>query len=176
MGKYNLSYALRGTDIEDVFDDNIKIVVYSDLPKYKSLDELLNPYGRVIILYETNGIDNGHYTCLFRNYQGINYFDPYGMEIEQPLDYFGDGVKELTNSDDNYLNKLLYQDKYHIFYNQHRLQELRKGISTCGRWCIVRLLYPDIDEDEFYKIFKDASKESGISKDQIVTNITNKLL
>ena len=176
MKKHNMNYALHGNDILKVFDGKIKIVVYSDLPQYKNIDQLLDPYGRVIILYETNDIDNGHYTCLFRNDKGINYFDPYGMYLEKPLDYFGDGVRELTGSDENFLNRLLYQDKYKVYYNNHRLQELKSGISTCGRWCIVRMIYPNIDEDEFYRIFKSASDDSGISMDKIVTDITNKIL
>lgn len=176
MGKNNLSYALRGSDIIKAFDNKVKIVVYSDLPKYKNLDQLLDPYGRVVILYETNDIDNGHYTCLFRNKNGINYFDSYGMKIEKPLDYFGDGIKEKTGSNNNYLNKLLYQDKYKIYYNNHRLQTFGSGIATCGRWCIIRMFYPDIDENAFYKLFKESSDESGISMDNIVTKLTNRLI
>lgn len=177
MSKRKLqSYALLGEDISNVFDGKVKLVSYSDLPKYRNIDQLLDPYGRTIILYETNGIDNGHYTCVFRNKKGINYFDSYGLEIEEPLEYFGEGVKELTNSDDNFLNKLLYQDKHKVYYNNHRLQEFKKDISTCGRWCIIRMMFPEITEHDFYKMFDEASKESGYTKDEIVTKLTNKLL
>ena len=53
-------------DLYYMLDDAVKIVTYDELNSFNSLDELLEPYQSVIILYpgETDP-DVGHWVALF---------------------------------------------------------------------------------------------------------------
>ena len=44
------------------------------------------------------------------------------------------------------------------------LHKEKPNIATCGRWCINRLQNTDISVDNYYKIFKEASKKIDIDK------------
>ena len=176
--KKSISYALSGGDIKKALDNKVKLITYSDLMEYNNIFDVLKPYNKVVILFETTGKLIGHYTCLFKcnseiTGESIIFFDPYGMKPEKELNYAPDWLKEVTNAKKNLLYRLFQQDTIQIRYNQHDLQKWSKKISTCGRWCIVRLMYPEYDENEFYKFFKDNAKKKDY--DKIVTEITNKL-
>ena len=176
--KKSISYPLSGADIKTALDNKVKLITYSDLMEYNNIFDVLKPYNKVVILFETSGRLIGHYTCLFKcnsevTGESIIFFDPYGIKPEKELNFVPDWLKEVTNAKHNLLYRLFQQDEIPIRYNQHDLQKWSKKVSTCGRWSILRLMYPQYDENEFYKFFKDNAKKKDW--DIIVTKITNKL-
>ena len=82
-------YSLTNDDVKDYMDNRVKIVAYYDLHKYNSIDELLYPYDKVVIMYSMTERNNGHWVCLFRNYdrKEIEFFDSYGIIIDDQLSY-----------------------------------------------------------------------------------------
>jgi hypothetical protein len=168
----DISKSLSGQDIskslsgQDILD-NVKcnLTQYKDVNKYKTIDELLGKYKKCVILYHTSK-NYGHWTCLYEYNGTIFFFDSYGFTPDDELKFLHKDLKKELNSNHRYLTKLLYTSNKPVEYNEYQLQERKIGVNCCGRWCIERLKYPEISVDDFYKIFKDASKY--INMDELI--------
>lgn len=138
---------LSNFDIEKALKGKINIVLYSDIKKFKNLDEFFKPYNAVIILYET-GEDMGHWILIMKQIDEagkfhIEFFDPYGTNLDDTLEY---SVKDKFP----YLTKLIYEDGIDdIRWNNMELQKLENNINTCGRWCVFRVRNRDMCLDCF---------------------------
>lgn len=162
---------LSGADLKKFFDGKVKVVLYSDLRHYKNIDELLNPYGRVVMLYyrEKEPSYYGHWVSIFRNGKGnVEVFDPYGTFIDRTLKNINTDFRKQNYEYTPYLSKLLLnQKKYKVEYNDVPLQKMKIGVNTCGRWALVRLALSDIPIEMFQKIF--SMKNNG---DDLVSVLT----
>ena len=177
--KKSVTYALCGGDIKKALKNKVKLITYTDLMKYDNILDVLSPYNKVVILFETSAPLIGHYCALFKcnsksTGKSIIFFDPYGSRPETELNYATEHLKEITNAKEGLLYRLFDQNEYPIRYSNYDFQKWSPKISTCGRHCIVRLMYPKLDEHEYYKIFKDNSPKKYW--DLIVTDITNPLI
>jgi hypothetical protein len=106
-------------------------VMYSDLPKYKTLDALLGKERHVVLLYQTSNKTTGHFVAITANDDGvIRWCESYGYSPEQ--------VRTMTPYDDpfpTYIVNLL--SDYQVEYNKFDFQQKGKGVSTCGRWASI---------------------------------------
>jgi hypothetical protein len=139
---------------------NTRILKYSNLAKFKKLDDIFIDNSCVILIENPNG-HIGHWVCVVKRGNGrnamISYFDSYGRQPD-PKKYLDGGYP--------YLSKLLYESPYALEYNEHNFQA--SGMSTCGRHVIVRIIMKDKPLEnyhKFMKLFKD--------DDAIVTAITS---
>jgi hypothetical protein len=152
-----MDIALSSQDLKDIFDGELKILLYGDVQKYRTVDELLEPYDRVCILY--NWTKNmGHWVCLFKKGDTIYFFDSFGS-IPDGRTNMGQIPKQLKykfGMDYKYLTDLLYNSPYTIDYNPKVLQD--KYSSTCGRWCAVRMSMDNLTTEQFNKHFTDDQK------------------
>jgi len=107
MNKKGSNYALSGSDLKNIFDGELKIILYDKIKNYKHIDDLLHPFNRVCILYNWEPCE-GHWTCLFRgDDHKIYFFDSFGSmpdgktnmgQIPKYLRYkFGMDYKFLTD-------------------------------------------------------------------------------
>jgi len=153
---------LSGNDILKFFNGKVKIVLYSDLRKYNNIDQLLNPYGRVAMLYYREKEPNyyGHWISLIKtNRNTVEVFDPYGTFIDDTLKSINTDFRKENYQYTPYLSKLLLeQKKYKVEYNDVPLQEMKQGTNTCGRWAIVRMALRDVPVEMFQKIFSKKNK------------------
>jgi len=125
------------------------------LADYNSVEELLHPYGRVVILYYWKAKPSyyGHWVCCFRNGDNnIEVFNSFGGWIDDTLKQISDTFKKEYNQDYKYLTNLLYKHDGIIEYNNKQLQK-KAGTSTCGRWCCYRMKRIDLNIEEFIKLF-----------------------
>ena len=157
----DISKSLSGIDILSKVKCNL--IQYKDVNKYKSIEELLGPTKKCVILYHTKK-DYGHWTCIYEYNGTIFFFDSYGFIPDDELKFLHKDLKAELNSNHRYLTQLLYNSNKPVEYNEYQLQERKKNVNTCGRWCIERLKYPEISVNDFYKIFKDASKHLNIDE------------
>ncbi len=164
-------YSLSNEDIQKILP-NCNILVYSDLKNYRRLDDIRLP---CVILFRTSPT-YGHWTCLFRNKLGeIEFFDSYGKFPDDELEFIDEETKKELNESFPYLLNLMKDYSNHINFNNYWLQG--KGVCTCGRHCVLRMLlnddYEDIDDyvdNVFYKYRKIGNP------DEIVTFLTDELL
>ena len=145
--KKQLAYMVSDDDFQMMLGPsaNHKIIKYSELNNYNSLDQLL-PEQRDyrIILTETKP-NSGHW-CLLSKYPskgGVVYewFDSYGMRPDGELSFISSVMKRVLGEDKHILSKLMDDVKKgggRDTYNKKKLQILADNISTCGRWCMLR--------------------------------------
>lgn len=167
----NESYAITDGDIRYIFNNKIKIVKYSELIGYDNLDHLLYPYNRVVILIQAKK-NYGHWVCIFYSDKLGKYFffDSYGGKLDSQLKHLPLNIRKMFREDKQYLTNLI-EDNQTVYYNKYKLQKHGEKIATCGRWCISRLLFPDLTSEEFYNLFKSKSNDT----DKLVTEFTNNL-
>lgn len=170
--------ALSDTDITNYFNGKINIMKYSDIKNMTDISQVLSKYKRCIILFEIEKLNNGHYTCLILcEPKGkdpyILFHDPYGLMPENELNYIPYSFAEMSDQERGYLYDLFKKAKrdngVETHYNQFKLQKMGPGINTCGRHCIIRCEYMNIDEDEFAKKLRGFSP---LNPDDIVTLAT----
>lgn len=161
------SYAYSGQDILNMVDQKSKIIIYSDLKHYKNIDEVLEPYNNAVILYETRP-NFGHWVCLTKRGNKIEYFDSYANPPDKPLDYVDEKMKKKLGVQYPYLSKLLSDSKYNIVYNTYQLQKLNKKISNCGRYVGLRVAMQEYPLDQYIKMLKNGK----LSPDDAITYLT----
>jgi hypothetical protein len=142
---------LSDGEILEGCNNKCNIVCYSDMHKYHSIDELLNPYDCCIILYNKTS-NCGHWCALIKRNNLLEFFDPYGLYPDEELKY----IKKY----EPYLSYLMIDSPYKLSYNQYKFQKFKKDINTCGRWCYLRIQFKDWSLDKFNKYFtkKDNDK------------------
>jgi hypothetical protein len=162
---------LSGRDITNALLGETKILRYGDLKKYNSIDELLSPYNNISLLYETEP-NYGHWVCVLldKKNKTVEYFDPYGMFIDKPLDHIKENFKIQTGQDYPYLTKLLYECPYNVIYNNKKLQQKGDDIATCGRHIISRLTMADIPLKKYQSIMKTNKKVNPDDKVSFLTS------
>jgi len=176
----NIQLKPLGDDIIKKYLPHAKIIKYSELKKYNNIEELLKkPLDYVIILYEQK-INSGHWVLLSRYDNTIEFFSSYGNFIDECLNWNTQEINDSLGQDKPYLSILLnkVKTKYDIIYNSFDFQnENNLDISTCGRWCILRvhtiLLFKQSLSD-FIKTIKKLKKEKKISYDLLVSQIIDK--
>ncbi len=164
-----INYALSGRDLSDLFDDKIKIVNYTDLRKCRSIKELLEPYNRTIILYESKDYW-GHWCCIWKFNNEIHFFDSFSTFPDEQIKNINSNYRIKKYGKIPHLTYLLYKCDLPIRYNNYKLQQYGKNINTCGRWVAFRLMCYFMNEDEFYNLFKDIK-----DKDYMITYLTQNI-
>lgn len=162
-----LSYAISDTDIINITGiDNI--IRYQDIKNYNNINDLLKSNNVCFILFETKN-NYGHWTVIFRNNNLIEFYDPYGVFIENQKLYI---EEEEFRDPINYLSILLKKSPYQISYNEIKFQNIKdKSIGTCGKWCIIRYLNRHRGLYDFEKMIKTDSKKYNLSYDEFIVYI-----
>ena len=119
----------------------------------KNRSWMVGSTGAYIMLYEFPGKAMGHWICGWAQPDGsVHHFDPYG---KPPNCY----IQKKT-----YLN-VLQEGKYtysHIDFQGHN-----RSIDTCGRHCLVRLMFRDHTDQEYSRLVH----RNG-NADEVVTLMT----
>jgi hypothetical protein len=166
--------ALSDLDIHH-FVPNAKIIRYSELGKYNSIDELLpNNPDFCFLLYEWRP-NAGHWICLLKSGRTIEVFDSYGVGIDKELRWVPRSMRQVLNEGTPVLRDLLARSSYHIVWNKKPFQSSSEGVNTCGRHCVARVLAfinQHQDLPEYQKMMKDMRNRTGLSYDEIVSKET----
>lgn len=158
---------LTGEDIADALNDKCKIVTYSELQDFDSLDDLMD-FNAVILLYEFPGESVGHWVSITFNpdKQLLSFYDPYGFAPDQAGELKGSKSRLLSMMVREYcaLKRCLFE------YNSQQMQQFGEQINVCGRYCIIRVLMKDLDNAQFNAMLSE--KHTIRSADDMVTLLT----
>lgn len=169
---------LNGMDLENMSDSlgNIKSMslLYSDL-EGMDVSSLFKDVDNVYVLYNILNRDGqdpmgpmkpviGHWVLLYKNSNGIGYFDPYGLSISQDL--------HVTGEPDYY--KRLFSGKVDV--NKHRHQQFRDHVNTCGRHCVSRALFWFMTNDEYNQVIKPMIMEGSVKNADVYVSILTAFL
>lgn len=172
--KKDKSLALTGKQVQKISGFKPKVLTYPELIKYNSIEELLGNVEAVIILYLTSK-NYGHWCCLFKypNSNKIEFFDSYGLIIDDELAFVDDNFRVDNNMAYPHLTYLLTKYDGPIEYNEFQLQDPNDTKSqTCGRHVGFRLRLRFLPLLDYISIFN----KSKYTPDQIITFFTNLLL
>ena len=166
------AYALGDDDINKILEPDTHIFTYPYLKSVKDIDEVFDPYGRAMMLYLTEDRATGHWICLIRRPHEIEFFDPYGEKPDTQLQWLGGAKRKELDADKPLLSRLLREKGLPVIYNKHKFQEEDDDIATCGRHCVVRLLFKDLPLPKYAQMIES----TGMRPDEFVTKLTYKLL
>jgi len=161
-------------DIRRYFGEGVesKILKYSELANYATIDELLpKPRDFRIILVE-DSYNKGHWCCILKYNKTIEWFNPYGIRPDAQKNMLGKFRNRMLGQEEDYMTKLMKASKgYKVIYNKARLQKLKEGINTCGRWIILRIICMKdlmMDLKMFIKMIEDTKEATGLPADALV--------
>lgn len=167
--------ALSDKEVLKLIDGKANLILYPDLHKYNTIDEILEPYGACILLFEARP-KYGHWCCIFKvNNKLLEFFNPYGGYPDDSLEYIPMHFRLISNQYYPYLSILMYNSPYELSYNEHKFQKHGKNIKTCGRWCAIRLVFRNLSLDEFNELIKLLTKKLNVDSDKLVTLLTMKI-
>lgn len=171
-------------DIMYMLGNAIKVVPYEEISKYETLEELLQPYNVVGILYpNANNEEVGHWCCLFvmPNTQRLQYFDSYGCYIDENIVKFNEEDKRVKTHKmqkiPHALIQLILKSPYadDTYWNDYPLQSDRISSATCGLWCVTRLKNVYLNEEEFARQYYDMPISMGIEPDLAISALICKI-
>lgn len=166
------SYPLSDSDLRKILGDDISIVLYPELDDIDDIDEVFDDKGRAMILFLTTDAHTGHWMCIYKRDDGIHFFDPYGTAVDKARDWLSKEKLIELQQEKPFLRKLLLGSGEKVYYNIFPFQQDKMDINTCGRHCSTRLLYKDLDLDEYYNMIR----KSKLSPDDFVSIITFEIL
>lgn len=170
---------LSDDEVLKLCNNQANLMKYSDLHKYKNVDQVLGKYKACIILVETKK-NFGHWCCLFKypNSNTLEWYDSYAYKPDDELEFVEKDFKKNNNMSYPHLTKLLYggSKKYNIEYNDKNNQSEESNISTCGRYVGMRLNLRNLNNKQFNKLLSGLSKKIKKSKDWTITVMSDILL
>ena len=161
--------ALSGNEMMRIVKNKAKLLTYPQLKQYKTLDDLMKPYGAVILLYLTHP-NYGHWVGIIQHPDRIEMFDSYGIVPDDELKFASMKFREDNDMISPYLLNLFAKSGLPVEYNSDKLQKFAQGVNTCGRWVALRILLRNMDLKEFVKFVKKMRKE-GIPPDELVVKL-----
>lgn len=161
-------------DIREYFPDAL-IIKYSDLKDYNDIRTLLRDDKSFFFLLYQDKPNTGHWVCLSRRGNTIEYFDSYGKKIDEPLSWMPHNALLQLGIYKPYLTNLLNKTKYDVVYNPIEYQTDKRDINTCGRHCVFRLknMQKNVDLADYYKLMKHLKDKYKVSYDVIVSQFIN---
>jgi hypothetical protein len=145
--------ALSDKDLIKLVDGKAKVIIYDKLHKYQNLDQLLEPYGAVFLLYLFKP-NYGHWTAVIKRTPHIvEYFDSFGKPPDEVLEHIPREFRLKTHQNHCFLSKLFWESPYSIEYNDYHFQKYDKNIKTCGRFAALRVIFRHLTLNKFAKIF-----------------------
>ena len=159
-------------DFKNVFGEDVKIVKYNELKEYKTFNDLLPSHDSFIIVLIESEYNSGHWCCLFRTKtDDIYWMDSYGVKPDGELKFIPERMRKLLGENSNELQRLMKtipKDKFHYF--KERLQTMKDGVNTCGRWCMffIKMCLFGFTMPEIVDFIKRKSKQHKKPSDILI--------
>jgi hypothetical protein len=164
--------ALSNHDITRLLSGKVNIILYPDLHKYTSIDQLLQPYNCCILLYESKP-NYGHWCALLKKDDAIEFFNPYGGLPDASLHLINPEFRIETNQNIPYLKILMFKSPHELNYNEFQFQRKGKNIRTCGRHCVARSLCKNMNIYQYKDYLDKLCRYYSTDYDGVVTILTS---
>lgn len=146
-------YSLSDSDILRITDNKCNIIRYQDLENVNDIDEILEPYGACIILYQLEE-GYGHWCALVKKgHNKLEFFGSYGLSIDEQLKFSKYNLRRHQGQMVPHLTHLIEHSKYNITSNTVKLQKNKADVNTCGRWVSLRVRFRDVPINRFIELF-----------------------
>ena len=160
---------LTNTDIKKYLGKDCKIISYRQLNDISNFDQFMSNILFLIILYEHKK-NVGHWCVIIKDdvQKIFEFFDPYGTQPDKQLLDLPIRIRNSLGQDYPTLAAHLYNSNRQIVYNSHKLQQLKIGINTCGKWVLTRCMMYKLPINSYASLFKG-------DKDKQVQNLYNSI-
>lgn len=178
------------TDIRDKVGKNTKILKYTELSNYHSLEQLLpRKIDWVYILY-LDSPNTGHWVGLIRDYDNIYYLDSYGGKVDEPLSWIDCNTRNKLGVNIPLLTRLFNNNKdFNLYYNPIKYQKENDDVNSCGRYITLFILqlkrhiripegsyiskrnYSTYNLEDFYRYMEKIKNKYKIDYDEIVSTL-----
>lgn len=173
--------ALSDKDVLKLVENQAKLVTHEEIPKYRTIEQLMGKHKACIILYVTKVLPGdsmfGHWCCVFKapwQRGTVSYFDPYGNEPDWCLSKMSREALEKFGNEPA-LSRLLhnYADRGGVVvYNKAPLQKHARNDAICGRLTGLRLQFRHLNGDQFAKMMNSYNAH-GLSSDDLASLMTS---
>ena len=166
---------LSGSDLNDMIEEQIPITRYSDLSKIGHIDEVLDDFGRGIVLYNWNE-STGHWIGLLKKGNTIEFYDPYGNSTTALPNFLQipANIQHETGMDKDILGHLIEASGYNMIYNKMKHQQKERDVNTCGRHVGMRLLLSTLTNEEYNDRMRHYKKQ--VNLDDLVSLVSESLI
>jgi hypothetical protein len=168
---------LDSDDLKRCLGSDITLMPYYELRDVRDIDEIFDPQGRCMLLYGIESKTNGHWVCLKRYEDHIEFFDSIGVHQEggvpdSQLHWVSAAKRAEMGEDSPYLKRLMRKKGLPVTYNKATLQDDDPAIATCGRHCVSRLWKSALALDAYVDWLQRQSKQRKRTPDEYVTELT----
>lgn len=170
INKY-VDIALSDKEVLDLVHNRAELILYPDIYKYSSIDDMLGPHRAAIILFEAQP-NYGHWVALFNDGINLEFFNSYGGYPDDTLKFIDKKFRVISNQDKPYLSYLMMNSPYILHYNQYPFQKHNKDVKTCGRHAALRLVFRDLTIDEYKDMFDYLKDTLHVDYDKLATILT----
>jgi hypothetical protein len=173
---------LSGKEVSQVAGRGCKVIPYSALRGYKTIESVFGNAKAVVILMEWVPHE-GHWIVVTKssspaysqNYERvtgkkwdgkpiISVFNSYGRVIDYELRKMTPEWREDSHQNSDYLGQLLNNYPGIVEYNEVPLQTMSKSDNCCGRYSGYRARTSDIPLMDFQRFFHSMSPEERTRK------------
>lgn len=143
---------LSSEDLKALTNGKCNIMLYSDLMEYENIDDVLEPHGAVILLYQTTERTYGHYVTLFKKHNNpkvLEFYDSYGLSIDKQLKFSKFNSKNMGGVAVAHLTDLIQKSNYRVESNTKGLQKNKSQDNTCGRYAALRVIFRQLTNQQF---------------------------
>jgi len=166
--------SLTDTEMRQMLGSEIPVMIYSDLINNGVLNTLLDSPEHCVVFLVRQAETSGHWCVCFLKTKGkeigIHIYDSYGNppDGEEWKKHVSLEILKQVQQEEPYLLTDLYNSGYKIYFNQYRHQSKDPRNQSCGRHCITRCSFLDLDTDEYNKMITS----KGVSPDNVVFAMT----
>lgn len=160
--------------IEKLFNRKCRCISYDELQKYRTLKDLLYPYGCAIILYvwEDKPAFNGHWIYIGygknEDKDKIILFDSLGKDDIDLNKQVEANVANRTHQDYPYLSKLIVESKRDLIMNPKQIQQ--SSSAVCARYSCY--CARNLDKFKNFGLFMKQFDKSRLDNDKLILHLT----
>jgi hypothetical protein len=163
---------LSDSKVREALGDDVKILKYSELKKYATIDELLPKINSFFICLLEEELNSGHWVACMRLGEGLFYFNSYGQKYDTDLSVVPRCIRKILNEDKREFSRLF--DGADCDWNRIKLQGDKS--QTCGRYVVLAITmccFLQYSPTEFVEFVQNKSKTMDKSCDAVVASIVN---
>ena len=171
-----MNESISNRQIKNLFNNRCNCISYDELHNYRSLKQLLYPYGFAIILYIWDDIPNynGHWVYVGygknKDEGKIILFDSLGhddIDLNKKVDY---PTSIRTHQDYPYLSKLILDSKSDLLYNPNQIQQSNSAV--CARYSCYCAL--NLDKFKDFEEFLHTFNKTKLMNDKLILKLTER--
>jgi hypothetical protein len=167
-----LDVPLSDSKVKEALGDGTRILKYSELKNYGSIDELLPAVNSFFICLLEEEFGRGHWVCCLRLDEGLYYFNSYGQKFDSDLSVVPRCIRRILGEDGRQFGRLF--GGVNCDWNKTVLQGAKSQV--CGRYVILAITmmcFMRYSPAEFIEFILAKSKKMGTSCDEVVASIVN---